>query len=102
MKHLKITLICQGGVSTGMLCEKIIKEAKKQDYDVECSAHGIHEAENLIESSDLILIGPQIKFAAKNLKIKFPEANIEVIDIRDYGTMNAENILKKCFENYQW
>lgn len=95
MKTMKITLICAGGVSTSMLCKKIIEEGKKYEIEIDCKAHAVLKADDHIPSSDLVLVGPQIKYMVKKLQAKYPNKIIEAIDMRDYGTINAENIMKK-------
>lgn len=93
MTHLKVTLACNGGVSTSMLCNKLIDEGAKRGYELECKAYAVLQVEKEIPDSDLVLVGPQVKYAARQLKEKFPDKKIEVIDMRDYGTMNAAHIL---------
>ena len=94
MKKLKITLACNGGVSTSMLAKKLIEEGARKGYEIECDAHPVMGVEKYIPESDLVLVGPQVKYMVKKLKEKFPDKTIEAIDIRDYGSMNAVNILK--------
>ena len=95
MKAMKVTLVCAGGVSTSMLCEKIVEEGKKFDYEIECNAYAVLEADKHIPSSDLVLVGPQIKYMLKKLQAKYPDKTIEAIEMKDYGAMNASNIMKK-------
>lgn len=98
MKHLKVTLACNGGVSTSMLCTRLIAEGAARGYELECKAYAVAQVEAEIPNSDLVLVGPQVKYAAKQLQEKFPDKKIEVIDMRDYGTMNAAGILDKYLQ----
>ena len=43
MKHLKITVACAGGMSSSMICNKIIAAAAKKGYECECKAYGTSE-----------------------------------------------------------
>ena len=43
MKKLKITLACAGGMSSSMLCKKIITASEKKGYaGTECEAYSVH------------------------------------------------------------
>lgn len=95
MEHLKVTLVCNGGVSTSMLCSRLVAEGAKRGYEMECKAYALADVDKHIPDSDLVLVGPQVKYAAKQLVAKFPDKKINVIEMRDYGTMNAAAILDK-------
>lgn len=73
MKKLKITLCCNGGVSTKLLCKKIISAAESHEFEVECDAYSATMIDAAAPGSDLILMGPQIKFMAKTIQEKFPD-----------------------------
>ncbi|MBO4919919.1 MAG: hypothetical protein J5365_07175 [Erysipelotrichaceae bacterium] len=102
MKKLKITLACLGGVSTKALCSRIVEEGLKNDFEVECNAYSVYEVEEYISGSDVVLVGPQVKFMVKKLQEKFPEANIELIPMADYGQVNGAKIFNDCFKKYNW
>ena len=98
MNKLIVTLGCAGGVSTSILCAKIVAEGKKYDYEIECTAMSVLQIEDAIPQSDIVLLGPQVKYMLSDLRNKYPDKLIDVIDMRDYGSMNAENIMKKYLE----
>lgn len=60
MKQLKITLACAGGMSSSMLCSKIIAAAAAKGYECECKAYGTSSLAGVIEGSAVLLIGPQV------------------------------------------
>ncbi len=102
VKKLKITLCCNGGVSTKMLCKKIVAAAESHGFEIDCDAHAVAGVETSAEGSDLILVGPQIKFMAKPLQEKLVDIPVEVIDMRDYGAMNGTKIFEDMLAKYKW
>ncbi|MBC8830807.1 PTS sugar transporter subunit IIB, partial [Escherichia coli] len=69
---------------------------KLTNTDVKIEAHPAGELREHIEDFDVILVGPQIKHQLKHLSEIAAEYNkpIQVIDTKDYGTVNGANILK--------
>ena len=103
MKSLKITLACAGGISTSMLVQKIVEEAKKQGYtEVECNAYGADALGKVIDGSDVVLLGPQIAYQQSQLSSKFPGYNFEVISMADYGMMNGSKVFNDMKKKYNW
>ena len=41
-----------------------------------------------------MLLGPQVRFNEKKLKEQYPDKIIRCIEMRDYGTMNGDAVLK--------
>lgn len=103
MKKLKITLVCAGGVSTGIMCKKIREAAAKKGYeDVECNAYALDKLSEAAPGSDVILLGPQISFRFDQIKGDYPEIPVELINMMDYGMMNGEKIFNGLLEKYHW
>lgn len=90
----KIILLCGAGMSTSLLVKKIEMEAKRIKYDCTIEAHPVSEEEKYITSADITLLGPQIRYELNKLKNKYPNKIIEIIDMRMYGMLDGENILK--------
>lgn len=102
MKTVKITLACNGGVSTKMLCKKIIEAGRTRNLDIECEAYSVNSVGEHLEGSDVLLIGPQVKWMLEKLRDQFPDTRIEVIDMCDYGTMDGASILNKLALEFAW
>ncbi|MCM1233890.1 MAG: PTS sugar transporter subunit IIB [Ruminococcus flavefaciens] len=103
MKKLKITLACSGGMSTSILCTRIKKAAEARGYtDVECNAYAETKLEKVVEGSDIILIGPQIRHLFDKISKRIPNIPIEIIDMKDYGMMNGEKIFAELCQKYDW
>lgn len=93
-----IVLLCAGGMSTSILVNKIKEKATEANFDLEIAAYGISEAPNVVPAADLVLLGPQVRFSKGDLEKKFPDAKIEVIDMRAYGMMDGDAVLKTIQE----
>lgn len=98
MEKIKVTLACAGGMSTSMLCKKIIEAGKKQNYEVICEAYAVDSVKKVASNSDVVLLGPQAGFLLKKLQAQLPEMPIGVINYSDYGLMNGENVFNLALE----
>ncbi|HHW01296.1 MAG TPA: PTS sugar transporter subunit IIB [Thermoanaerobacterales bacterium] len=59
---MKILLLCNAGMSTSLLVEKMKKEAKNLDIEAVIDALPIEDLDKVIDNYDVILLGPQVKF----------------------------------------
>ncbi len=91
----KILLTCNAGMSTSMLVNKMRAAAKEQGIEVEISALSVTEAVEHIADVDVVLLGPQVKFQKKSIEeAAAGRTPVDVIDMRDYGSMNGKKVLK--------
>lgn len=86
----KVLLVCNAGVSTGIMAKKM-QDLRGDSIQVSACPSG-----DYIENSkdaDVILIGPQIRFMADEIKsnVSIP---VMVMDFRKYGLMDAKGILE--------
>lgn len=102
MKNLKITLCCNGGVSTKLLCKKIIAAAQTKGYEIECDAYSATAIDDAAPGSDIILMGPQIKYMAKSIQERYPDIPVEVIPMQLYGAMNGAKVFEEMLNKYNW
>ncbi len=91
----KILLCCAAGMSTSLLVNKMKAAAEAKGIEVEIWAEPIEKAKTEIPKADVILLGPQIKYAFKDLKAIADESGkpIDVINMVDYGMMNGAKVL---------
>lgn len=89
----KITLFCCAGMSTSMLVTKMQQVAKKDGKEYDIAAYSLDELAKG-EGSDVILIGPQVRYALKKVKDKYPDIPVSDIDMRTYGLMDAAGVIK--------
>ena len=94
----KIILLCAGGMSTGMLVKKMEKYASEIGYDCTIAAYGKEMAKKVASDADIVLLGPQIKFAYDEVKKEIPEVPIEIMGMKEYGMQKADVFVEKCRE----
>ena len=94
----KIVLFCAGGMSTSLLVTKMQKVAEAKGFDYEISAHPLSEVDTFGPEASIILLGPQVRFKLGEIQKKFTDKPVEAIEMRDYGTMNGENVVKHVAE----
>ncbi|WP_041139996.1 PTS sugar transporter subunit IIB [Beduini massiliensis] len=98
---MRIMLACAGGMSTSLLVTKMQEEAKKQGIECKIWAIGESGIENYLGDFDVLLLGPQIRYKLESVKKilngKYP---VEVIDMRNYGTMNGSAVFTAAVNLY--
>ena len=87
----KILLVCNAGMSTSMLVAKMKKAAQADGVEVSIEAKSLADAKKEIQEANIVLLGPQIRYELENVPV-------EAIDMRDYGMMNGEKVLKHAME----
>lgn len=96
---MKVLLVCNAGMSTSILVQKMEAAAKEQNIDLTISAMAFTQAEKLIQDWDIVMLGPQVRHQLKGIeKAAAGKVPVEVINMRDYGTMNGANVLKRAIE----
>lgn len=93
---INILLVCNAGMSTSILVEKMKKVATEKGIEAKIWALSSTEAKNNKEDVDVVLIAPQLKFAVKDIQNSFQDKPIEVIDMRVYGTIDGDRALNQA------
>ena len=95
---INIVLFCSTGLSTNLLIRKIEQAAESKDIEVTVKSYPESMMEKHIKDADVVLVGPQIRHAIKQLKEECDRYNIpiEVISTRDYGYMDGEKVLNQA------
>ena len=88
----KIVLLCAAGMSTSLLVKKMQEAAKKQGYETDIAAYPVATAKDH-KDADIILLGPQVRFAVAKVKGEVGNVPVESIDMQAYGTMNGEKVI---------
>ncbi|BCN31131.1 PTS sugar transporter subunit IIB [Anaeromicropila herbilytica] len=88
-----IVLLCNMGMSTSLMVNKMRETAKEEGYECEINAYALQKAEEIMASADILLIGPQIAYELGRLKQTYPDKKIEAIDMMDYGRMDGKKVL---------
>ncbi len=97
---LYITLICAAGMSTSMLTQRMQKAAEKKGVEVNIIALPESKFRNYKEKTDVLLLGPQVRYLYDEIKAEFEPKGLKVavIDMRDYGMMNGEKVLEDAIK----
>lgn len=94
----KVTLFCAAGMSTSLLVTKMQEAAKAEGLDYEIAAHSLTESKTYGPESDIILLGPQVKYKLGEIQKQFPEKPVEAIDMMVYGMMDGKKVIERCKE----
>lgn len=92
----KIVLFCAGGMSTGILVNKMKEAAAANGKEYDINAYGLAEKDMYGPEADVILLGPQVRYALNDLKKEFPGKPIDSIDTLMYGMMDGKKVLEKA------
>jgi len=92
---LKIVLLSAAGMSTSMLVKKMQEAAKAKGLEAEIAAYPESQLAKVGPTADVILLGPQIRFALKKITAEAEKFNVpvDVIPPADYGMMNGVKVL---------
>ncbi|MDF9823859.1 PTS system cellobiose-specific IIB component [Breznakia sp. PF5-3] len=98
---MKIVLVCNAGMSTSVLVQKMLKSAEAKGIDADIDAYSVEVLEETLNNSkvDCILVGPQIRHMMPNVeKMAAGISPVALINMRDYGTINGEAVLNQALE----
>lgn len=94
-----ILLVCNQGMSTSFLVEKMKQAAKDQSMKVNIWAVSDAELHENWEKADIILLGPQVGYLKSNTeKVVGNSIPVTVIDFVDYGRVNGAAVLETALE----
>lgn len=85
-------------MSTGIMRLRLEEEAKKRGIDAKVDAIPMVELEDHKEDADVILLGPQIRFALEDIKNSAEGVPAVVIAPQDFGSMNAQRVFDEVLE----
>lgn len=88
-----IVLLCSQGASTSILVKAMKKAAEEEGYLCTIQAFSINELNNVKNSADVILLGPQIRYQEKKVK-ESAACPVSSIDMRMYGMMDGKGVLQ--------
>ena len=90
----KILLVCNAGMSTSMLVQRMEKAATEKGIEAEIIALPITDALSKMDDWDVVMLGPQVRHELKGLRTKTETP----IEMRDYGMMNGEKVLEAAIK----
>ena len=98
-----ILLVCSAGMSTSLLVTKMETAAKEAGDEIEIFALPISDGEKKLSEVDCVLLGPQVRFQKAAIEKmaagrKAGPIPVDVIDMRDYGTMNGKAVFETALK----
>ena len=94
---MKITLLCNLGVSTGIMQQRLTEEAKKNGVEAQIEAIPVSNV-GKAAGSDVYLMGPQISFARAQVEAAAGDAVVYVMEPQEFGLMQADIVFKKVID----
>ncbi|WES66791.1 PTS sugar transporter subunit IIB [Superficieibacter sp. HKU1] len=93
----KILLICNEGMSTGFLCNKMNDYAQQQGLDIHAWAIPESALEGQYREADIVLLGPQIGYLKESVCKRVQETlPVSVISPIDFGRINAQAVVEQA------
>lgn len=96
---MKILLVCAGGMSTGLLMNKMKAYWAQQGKELQIEAVGMSEYGEVYKKYDIVLVGPQISYRLAQIKAD-TGLPCDTIPSFDYAVANCPNIMKLAEKLY--
>lgn len=95
---IRIVLCCQHGASTDLLAVKIEEAARTKGIDASVTAYSYSQIGNVIDSADIVLLAPQIRFKLGSFQKEYADKNVPfvLVEPSDYGMLRGEKVLNDC------
>lgn len=94
---MKIMLVCSAGMSTSILVQKMRDAAAAQGIDATIDAVGESSLKEHIDSLDVVLVGPQVRYLEPKIKKQLGDSiPVAVIDNIAYGMMKGDQVLEQA------
>ncbi|MDR0485041.1 MAG: PTS sugar transporter subunit IIB [Alphaproteobacteria bacterium] len=91
----KLYLFCSAGMSSSIIAKKMQTVATEKKLDVEVSYFPEAKMNEKAKEADIILLSPQVKYLEKEVREKYSDKTVYLIEMADYGMLNGEAILNK-------
>lgn len=100
---LTISLICNLGMSTSMLIDKMVKYAKDKGIEADIDAMPFDKMGARIDRTDIILLGPQVRHLLKKLQAEYGAKVpvIQVMNMSHYALLKAGEIFDVAYAEYK-
>ena len=95
---MKILLVCNAGMSTGIMKMKLEQEAKARGLEASVDATPMVELGDNLEETSIILLGPQIRFALDDIKKQAEGIPVMAIAAQYFGMMNVKKVLDEALK----
>lgn len=79
---------------TGLLVTKMNNLARDRNINVTAQAYSVSKIDEKGREADYILLCPELHYAKEEIKHKFPNIPVKVIEKKEYAQLDVEHILK--------
>ncbi|QNR21037.1 PTS sugar transporter subunit IIB [Exiguobacterium sp. Helios] len=95
---MNILLVCSAGMSTSILVRKMREQAVIQGLDVTIEAIPESELSHHLDQTDVILIGPQVRYLETKIRqVAEPKGvRVAIINQMAYGLMKGDLVLEQA------
>nr|WP_280174240.1 PTS sugar transporter subunit IIB [Pantoea septica] len=93
-----IPLMCSAGMSTSIMVKNMTEAAANTGAEVVIKAIPEQALNDHLAETDIILLGPQVRFLQGKVQAAAKNIPVSVIDTMDYGMMNGEKILRQALD----
>lgn len=99
---LNIILACMAGMSTNVMRGKIEEAGKEKQVDLTVKAISMDDIDKYLDTCDVVLLGPQIRYAEneirKTIDKRNPNVKLMCIDTVDFGMMRGDLVFQKLMK----
>lgn len=95
---MKILLVCNEGMSTGIMQIRLSDVIQKDGEELEVEAVPMANLHEYLDEAAVVLLGPQIRFAYEDIRKMAGDIPVLVIETMDFGMMRADKIWKQVKE----
>lgn len=97
----KLYIFCSAAMSSSMIAKRMQETAEAQSMEIEVEAFPESKMNDKAKDADVILLSPQIRYLEKDVRFKFSNKCVYVIEMTDYIPTKASDILTKCLKESQ-
>jgi len=96
----KVLLVCGAGASSGFMAAAARKAVKKTGEDIEFKAKSEAELSENINSVDLLLVAPHLKYMIEDVKDVCEAAGVKygIIPQKVYGSLDGQGLVNVAKE----
>ena len=94
---MKILLVCNAGMSSSILVNKIKEAGEKKGLDIIVEAKSNNAISSEIGKWDVCLVGPQIIYAVDSIKSTL-QIPVEAVEPRTYAMADGDKALEQAFK----
>ena len=93
---MRILLCCSMGMSTSIVVAAMKRAAAEQGKNYQISATDVNSVDEEDEVPDVVLVGPQVAHALKQVQeqVSGTDAKVAIMNKADYGNVDGAAILK--------